>query len=99
MRRLLWWSGWPARWVLLGLIRGYRHSLGLVVGGRCRFHPSCSEYADRAIVELGAFRGGVLAVWRVLRCSPLSSGGVDHPPRRRLARYDGVLRPTHGAPA
>jgi putative membrane protein insertion efficiency factor len=94
----VWWSGWPARSVLLGVIRGYRHSLGLALGGRCRFHPSCSEYADRAIAELGALRGGLLAVWRVLRCSPLSSGGVDHPPRSRRSVYAPIIRPSEGTP-
>lgn len=74
--------GWPVRAALLVGIRLYRLTLGPVLGGQCRFHPSCSAYAEEAIRELGWVRGVGLAVWRVLRCSPLSRGGVDYPPRR-----------------
>jgi putative membrane protein insertion efficiency factor len=77
-----WVGGWPARFVLIGLIRGYRATLGPIVGGDCRFHPTCSAYAEQAIREMGAIRGAGLAMWRILRCSPLSRGGVDYPPRR-----------------
>lgn len=78
--RMAWIAGWPARTVLLALIGLYRVSLGRLVGDRCRFYPSCSAYADRAIRQVGALRGSALAVWRVVRCSPLSKGGIDHPP-------------------
>ena len=80
-------AGWPARTVLIGLIRLYRVTLSGLMGGRCRFHPSCSAYAEAAIREAGAVRGTALSVWRVVRCSPLSRGGVDPPPRR----YDGTI--------
>jgi putative membrane protein insertion efficiency factor len=83
LRRLLWFAGWPARFAFLFTIRVYRATLGPAVGARCRFYPSCSSYAERAIADLGAFRGVALAAWRVIRCSPLSKGGVDHPPARR----------------
>ena len=79
-------AGLPARAVLVGLIRLYRVTLGGWVGGQCRFYPSCSHYAEGAIRQAGAVQGTALAVWRVLRCSPLSAGGVDYPPRSRL--YD-----------
>ena len=78
-------AGWPARTVLIGLIRLYGLTLAGLMGGRCRFHPSCSAYAEAAFREAGAVRGAALAVWRVVRCSPLSRGGVDLPPRRRAA--------------
>ena len=80
-RRSLWIAGAPVRLVLIGLIHLYRLTLGGMVGGACRFHPSCSHYAEQAIRNTGAVRGTVLAGWRVLRCSPLSKGGVDHPPQ------------------
>jgi putative membrane protein insertion efficiency factor len=90
-------AGWPIRMLLLGLVRGYRLTLGPVVGGRCRFYPSCSAYAEEAIRELGALRGVGLAVWRVLRCSPLSAGGVDYPPGHgehgRAPVYDDAIQP------
>jgi putative membrane protein insertion efficiency factor len=85
-RRVLWIAGWPVRFSLLTLVRLYRLTLGQVIGGGCRFYPSCSAYAEQAIGELGAIRGTALTVWRVLRCSPLSKGGVDHPPTR--STYD-----------
>jgi putative membrane protein insertion efficiency factor len=90
LARKLWIAGWPARSILLAGIRGYRATLSKLTPGRCRFHPSCSAYAERAVAELGAARGVVLAVWRVLRCSPLSAGGVDHPPVHRRA-YEDVI--------
>ncbi|HXF56641.1 MAG TPA: membrane protein insertion efficiency factor YidD [Actinomycetota bacterium] len=87
--------GWPVRATLLLGIRVYRLTLGPVLGGQCRFHPSCSAYAEEAIRELGWARGGALAAWRVLRCSPLSRGGVDYPPRRGdRGGYDKVIHPT-----
>jgi uncharacterized protein len=92
--RVAWRAGWPARFVLLALFRGYRATLGHILGGDCRFHPSCSAYAEQAIREMGATRGLGLAIWRVLRCSPLSRGGVDYPPNRRprLRTYDADTR-------
>jgi putative membrane protein insertion efficiency factor len=82
--------GWPAREALLGVVVGYRATLGRFTAGRCRFYPSCSEYAMRAIQDAGALRGLALTAWRVARCSPLSGGGVDHPPARRV--YDTAIQ-------
>jgi putative membrane protein insertion efficiency factor len=91
LRALVWLAGWPVRLVLLLGIRLYRVSLGAVVGGNCRFHPSCSAYAEEAIGRLGVFRGTALSAWRLLRCSPLSRGGVDYPPGARSV-YDANIR-------
>lgn len=79
--RLLWVAGWPLRAVILGLIALYRVTLSGVLGGQCRFHPSCSAYAMEAVRSHGAVRGVGLAVWRLLRCSPLTAGGIDPVPR------------------
>jgi putative membrane protein insertion efficiency factor len=79
-----WWIvGAPCRAVLVGLILGYRSTLGQLLAGRCRFHPTCSAYAIEAIRIHGAVKGSGLAVWRVLRCSPLTAGGPDPVPSRR----------------
>lgn len=43
----------------------------------CRFTPTCSDYALEAIERHGAFVGGALAAWRILRCNPLTPGGLD----------------------
>jgi len=82
-RSALWVAGWPARSLLISAIRIYRLTLGQLIGGNCRFYPSCSDYAEQAVREVGAVRGTALAVWRLLRCTPLSAGGVDRPPIAR----------------
>lgn len=85
-RRWLWLAGWPVRACLLLLIGAYRVTFGQILGGSCRFHPSCSAYAALAISHTGAVRGTALAAWRLLRCTPLSPGGVDYPPDGVRAR-------------
>ena len=91
VRRWAWRSGAPVRAVLVGLIWLYRVTVGQLVGGQCRFYPSCSGYAEAAIRQAGWLRGSVLALWRVLRCNPWSAGGIDYPPRRRAGgSYDVV---------
>ena len=77
------------RLVLVFAIRLYRVSLGYVDGGSCRFYPSCSAYAEEAIGRVGALRGLPLALWRIARCSPLSAGGIDHPPQPTAQRPGG----------
>ena len=53
------------------------------LGGQCRFHPTCSRYAEEAIRTHGAIRGSILAAGRVLRCNPFGRGGLDPVPRAR----------------
>jgi hypothetical protein len=77
----LWIAGTPVRQALLVLIAINRVTLSGLLGGRCRFYPTCSAYAEEAIRHWGAVRGLGLTLWRVLRCTPLSKGGVDYPPR------------------
>jgi putative membrane protein insertion efficiency factor len=95
MRRVLWVAGAPARAVLLGLIALYRGLisplLASIAGPRCRFHPTCSAYAEEAVRVHGAAKGVVLAAWRILRCSPLTPGGLDPvPPRGAWPRSAGA---------
>jgi putative membrane protein insertion efficiency factor len=63
-------------------IRAYRLVLSPWLGGSCRFHPSCSHYAEEAILRFGLLRGGMLMLWRLLRCQPLCDGGEDPVPER-----------------
>lgn len=58
-------------------VRAYQVLLGPLMGGACRYYPSCSNYALEAIERHGARRGSWLAVRRVLRCHPFVHGGVD----------------------
>ena len=53
---------------------------------RCRFSPSCSQYALDAVRTYGLTRGSILAGWRLLRCNPWSHGGVDYAQEQRLFR-------------
>ena len=66
--------------ILLALLAIYKRMLSPLFGTRCRFHPSCSDYARDAIVRYGPWRGSLLAVWRILRCQPLCRGGMDPVP-------------------
>jgi putative membrane protein insertion efficiency factor len=65
-------------------IRGYQLLLSPMVGERCKYYPSCSEYAAQAIQRYGILRGLVLAGWRLLRCNPWSHGGFDPVEGQRL---------------
>ena len=64
---------------LVSFIRVYQTALSPYLGGQCRFYPSCSEYAILSIRKDGAFRGTLKSAWRILRCNPLSKGGIDYP--------------------
>jgi hypothetical protein len=68
------------REALILVVRLYRLTLGPVLGGHCRFLPTCSEYAIQALRKHGAVRGSLLAAWRLLRCHPFSRGGHDPVP-------------------
>jgi len=63
--------------ICLLAVRAYQLLLGPVLGGSCRYYPSCSHYASEAIARHGARHGSRLALRRVLRCHPFSPGGID----------------------
>ena len=65
--------------MLIALIRVYQKALSPFFPPSCRFYPSCSEYVVQALRVYGLWRGLLKGVWRVLRCQPLSRGGVDLP--------------------
>lgn len=68
------------RLFFLALIRGYQIAISPLLGDHCRFYPSCSHYAYQAIGKYGIFKGGYLAVLRLLKCHPFHPGGVDQVP-------------------
>jgi putative membrane protein insertion efficiency factor len=72
------------RQLAIALVHGYRSTLGVLFAGRCKYHPSCSQYAIDALREFGVLRGGALATWRLARCNPWSHGGVDYAHNQRL---------------
>ena len=63
--------------IVLGLIRVYQRTVSPALPPACRFVPSCSEYAYRAIEKYGLWKGGMIALKRVLRCHPFNPGGYD----------------------
>ena len=67
-------------------IKLYQKTVSPVMGRRCKYHPSCSEYAVQAVIKFGILRGLVLAGWRLLRCNPWSRGGFDPVEDQRLFR-------------
>jgi putative membrane protein insertion efficiency factor len=66
-----------ARRIAVAPIVVYRRVISPLLPPRCKYAPSCSEYAIQAISEFGILRGLVLAGWRLLRCNPFSHGGFD----------------------
>ncbi len=67
--------------LLLALIRFYRREISPRKRRPCcRYFPTCSDYAITAVERYGAWRGGRMAAWRVLRCNPFSKGGYDPVP-------------------
>lgn len=66
--------------LLLWFIRGYRLLISPLFPPSCRFHPSCSQYALEAVDRFGPWRGGWMALRRILRCHPFHPGGYDPVP-------------------
>ncbi|WP_333678290.1 membrane protein insertion efficiency factor YidD [Dyella sp.] len=66
--------------LIIFLLNLYKRFVSPLLGQRCRFYPSCSDYARIAVSRFGPWRGSLLAGWRILRCQPLCSGGNDPVP-------------------
>jgi uncharacterized protein len=65
------------RAIAIAPIRVYQRAISPALPRRCKYYPTCSEYAVQAVRSYGILRGLVLAAWRLLRCNPWSHGGVD----------------------
>ena len=70
----------PFAWLLIKLVRIYQLFISPLLGPRCRFYPSCSNYTIEAIQIHGVFKGSWLAVKRISRCHPANPGGLDPVP-------------------
>jgi len=66
--------------ILIKIIKLYQKYLSPLKSTKCPYFPTCSNYGIEAIEKHGALKGGILAVWRILRCNPLSKGGYDPVP-------------------
>ena len=76
---------------LRALVRAYRYFISPLLPAACRFHPGCAAYAEQALQEHGALRGGWLATCRVCRCGPWHRGGFDPVPEAKAASRSPVL--------
>ena len=84
-----------ARKGALKAIRFYQRKISPLFGPRCRYYPTCSQYAFDAIERYGVLIGGVLGTLRLLRCNPLFPGGVDPVPDLKL-KYKHIGRRSSG---
>lgn len=73
------WIRTAPQYVLIGAVRAYQLLIRPLIGPRCRFYPSCSEYFIGAIRKYGVLSGTCRGVWRILRCHPFHPGGYDPP--------------------
>ena len=62
---------------LISLIKFYRKKISPLSPPKCKYIPTCSQYALDAIEKYGVLKGTLLAIWRILRCNPFSKGGFD----------------------
>jgi putative membrane protein insertion efficiency factor len=76
------------RAVVVAPIAVYQRVISPALPRRCKYEPTCSRYAIRAVGEYGILRGLVLATWRLLRCNPWSHGGYDPVEAQRLFKAD-----------
>ncbi|MFO7636649.1 MAG: membrane protein insertion efficiency factor YidD [Clostridia bacterium] len=63
--------------IFIFFITLYRKGISPYTLPRCKYTPTCSEYALQAVTQYGAWKGFFMAAWRVLRCNPFSKGGYD----------------------
>lgn len=76
---------WAAQLALLAINAWQSLSVHSVGRERCRYTPTCSVFGELAVRRYGAYRGGLMTLYRLLRCNPWSDGGVDWP-NDRLAK-------------
>jgi uncharacterized protein len=81
---------------LLVILRLYKRWVSPSLPPACRYVPTCSEYAMEAIERYGVLRGGLMAVWRLLRCHPFAKGGYDPVVKHRINPSANVLSDERG---
>lgn len=71
------------RKIISGIIGVYRYVLSPILGPSCRFTPTCSEYAQTAVMRFGVFKGGWIAIKRIVSCHPWGKSGYDPVPEKK----------------
>ncbi|MBT4530096.1 MAG: membrane protein insertion efficiency factor YidD [Phycisphaerae bacterium] len=66
-------------YICIMFVRMYQATLRPIMGGHCRYSPTCSDYAIEALQKYGSWKGSIKAVWRILRCNPWGGCGYDPP--------------------
>lgn len=83
--------------IAIAIMKAYRLVISPMYGQVCRYYPTCSRYSMEAYQQRGFVLGLALTIWRLLRCNPLSSGGIDDVPAARNSNFDlntrGFVRP------
>ena len=72
--------------LMVRFIKFYQKNISANTSSKCKYFPTCSNYAIEALQIHGFLKGTLLAVWRVLRCNPFSRGGFDPVPEKRKKR-------------
>ena len=70
------------RKIISGIIGLYRYLVSPILGPSCRYVPTCSEYAQTSILRFGLFKGGWIAIKRIVSCHPWSKSGYDPVPEK-----------------
>lgn len=73
--------------IFLKLIGFYQLAISPLLPPACRFHPCCSDYGKEAIEIHGALKGGLLTLWRLLRCQPFAKSGFDPVPEKQQIKF------------
>ena len=83
------------KFILIQLLKGYKYFISPLLGNRCRFYPSCSEYMMNAIDRFGIFKGIGLGIKRLGRCHPGCEGGIDHVPELKNSKNEQKCKHNH----
>jgi uncharacterized protein len=65
--------------IIIGFIKFYKVLLSPILPNSCKFYPTCSDYMILSIEKYGVLKGLLKGIWRIIRCNPISKGGVDYP--------------------
>ena len=74
------------KYILIAILRGYQKFISPFFAPRCKYYPTCSQYSIDAIHARGSIIGVAMTAWRLLRCNPLSHGGVDYAVKNNITQ-------------